>query len=103
MIGKRNKIIVIQSRTTSTDAYGGTINVWAEYASVWAWVQPLKGRELIAAQAAQRETTTRFNICYIEGVTSDMRIVYDSKNYEIESVIDPDEAHAQLELMAKCL
>jgi len=100
---KLNKIIVIESSAMGTDAYGGETLVWSEFTTVWAAVYPIKGRELIAAQAAQSQLTTTFEIRYWKGVVADMRILYDGNYYEIESVIDPQEKHLKMLIMAKCL
>ena len=102
--GKLNKIIRIEYPTMEEDAFGGEVEGWAEYATVWAAVYPIKGRELIAAQAVQSQLTTTFEIRYLAGVTSEMRIVYEGKNYELGAPpIDPQEKHEKLQLMTKCL
>ena len=101
--GKRNHIIIIQAKTpaTATDAYGGTTYTWATFATVWAAIMPLRGRDLVAAQAAQNETTVRFNIRWITGLTESMRIIYNGKNYDITALIDIDEKHVEYDIMAK--
>jgi SPP1 family predicted phage head-tail adaptor len=99
--GQRDKVITIQSKTMSTDSYGGQVETWADFAKVWANVWPLKGRELVAAQAAQSETTVRFNIRWIAGLTEAMRISYNSKLYDITGIIDVGEKHVEFEIMAK--
>lgn len=98
--GKLNRIITIEQKTASTDAYGGQSFSWSTFATVWAAVQPLKGRELIAAQAAQSEITSRFVIRYLSGVSADMRIVYGGRYFNITAVIDIDDAHREMHLMA---
>jgi len=103
--GKRNRIIMIQSEvaTGETDAHGGEVKAWTDFTpgGVWAYVRPLRSRELIAAQAAQSLTEVIFNISYVAGITADMRIVYNGKNYDITDPIDVDEARRELDIMAK--
>jgi len=99
--GQRNKIITIQSKTMSTEDYGGQAPAWADFVKAWAAIWPLKGRELFAAQAAQSETTVRFNIRWIAGITESMRIVYNGKNYDITALIDIGERHVEYDIMAK--
>jgi SPP1 family predicted phage head-tail adaptor len=99
--GRRNRIIVIQSRTESTDGYGGTVHTWGDFATVWAAFRPLRGRDLVAAQAAQNLTEGVFNIRYIAGLTGAMRIVYGGKNYDITAVIDIEDAHKEIDIMVK--
>lgn len=100
--GKRNKIVVIQQITgTTTDSYGGTIPVWGAFTTVWAFIRPLRGRDLVAAQAAQNLTELVFNIRYVAGVLPTMRLVYDSKNYDITALINIEEANREIDIMAK--
>lgn len=99
--GKYNHIIFLQSKTVTTDTYGGPVESWADVATVWARVQPIKGREMIAAQAAQSETAVRFYTRWFDGVTTAMRIVYAGKNYDITGIVDIDERHVELEISAK--
>jgi len=99
--GQRNKIITIQTKTMSTDDYGGQVETWADFTKVWAAVWPLKGRELFAAQAAKSETTVRFNIRWIAGLSESMRIVYNGKNYDITGLINIGERNVEYDIMAK--
>lgn len=100
MIGKYNRIIALQRKTQTPDAYGGQTDAWATYASVWAAVKPLKGRELIAAQAAQSAMANRFEMRYRSDVLPSDRIQFGGKNYDIEAVLDVEDAHKELIIMA---
>jgi SPP1 family predicted phage head-tail adaptor len=99
--GLLNKIITIQSKTQTTDEYGGPVTTWATYKQVWAAIWPLRGRELIAAQAAQSETAVRFRIRYLAGLTSAMRISCDGKIYDITGIVDFEEKHVEMDIMTK--
>jgi SPP1 family predicted phage head-tail adaptor len=99
--GKLRHLITIQSRTETLDAYGGTVHVWANFATAWAKILPLSGRDLIAAQAAMNETTTRFFIRYLDWINASMRIVSGGKCYDITAIIDTDEKHEELQIMTK--
>lgn len=100
--GKLNKVIKIQNITGYTeDTFGGDVPTWTDFvASTRAEVAPLRGKELIAAQAAQSSIDTRFRTRYHSGVKSGMRIVYAGAYYDISSVIDPDEKHKELQILA---
>jgi len=93
--------IDIQSKALTTDAWGGAVESWTNFATgLRADVHPLSGRELIAAQAAQSETTTRFTTRYISGVTQGMRVVYGGKYYDISAAINVNEMDRELQIMA---
>lgn len=99
--GRLNRRITIQSKTVTRDAYGGESISWTDVATVWAAVLPIRGREYVAIREAGAELTTRFVIRYRQGVTPAMRVVHGSANYDIEQVIDTDDGHRFLELMAR--
>lgn len=98
--GRLNKRVTIQSRATTTDAYGeDVVTGWTTVAMVWAAVEPLQGREFWAQQQIQSEVTTRVRIRYLSGVVPEMRVLYGSRALDIKSVIDPRERHAEMQLM----
>jgi len=98
--GQLRHIIDIQSKQATQDEWGGDIFDWANYAAgMRADVHPLSGRELMAAQAAQSEATTRFETRFIPGVTQAMRVVYGGKYYNILSVINVDELNREMHLI----
>jgi len=74
---------------------------WHDYATVWAAIEPLRGREYLAAQQEGAEATGRITIRYIAGVKQTMRIKHGSRIYEIVSPINPEERNAELQLMVK--
>jgi len=99
--GKYKSVVTIQSKSESTDTYGGTVYNWNDFATVRAKVRPLRGRELVAAQAVQSETQVMFYVRYIPGVETYMRIVCDGKFYDITAIVDVDYQHRELEISAK--
>lgn len=52
----RNRVL-FQTRTEGKDAAGGVINTWATQFSAGARIDILSGRELLAAQVVNAETT----------------------------------------------
>lgn len=98
--GKLRHTITIQDQTTSQDSCGGVVDTWTDFATVRASVEPLQGREFYASQQFQAEVTTRFRIRHISGVKPTMRVVFEGRNFNIQAVLDPNEMHRELHLMA---
>ena len=92
--------IVIQTQTEAKDSYGAVTPSWATFASVRAEVSPVVGREYFVAKQSSSSTTHRFRIRYLANVTAQMRILFDSRYFIIESVIDIDERNKEMVLMA---
>ena len=100
-IGRLDQRVTIERITSTTDAWGGTVEVWAPLATVWAGVEPLQGREYFAADAAQSEVTAKIRMRYRPGIKATDRVIHDGKTYGIESVIDVRSEGRELVLMCK--
>jgi SPP1 family predicted phage head-tail adaptor len=92
---------VIQAVMRVPTASGQPTKTWRTLTTVWAKVEPISGREYMLAQQAQSEVTAKITVRYNAIFTSDLRVVVNGKTYEIESVINLDEANRYLELMCK--
>lgn len=66
---------------------GEITNDWSNVANIWASIEPLSGREFIAAQAGQSEIAARIVIRYRDGVDATQRILYRGKIYNIHGVL----------------
>lgn len=97
--GKLRHRITIQDKVTVPDGYGGMTSTWQDVATVWASVEPLKGKELYEAHQMKAELTHRVRIRYVEGIKPQMRIVFRGRELAIEAIIDPEERHESLELL----
>ena len=78
-------------------------DTWAPLFTCWAAVEPLVGREYIAAQAAQSEVTARIRMRFRPWMTAQDRVIHDGKTYNIVSVIDVRSGHRELVLMCKAV
>lgn len=87
--GKLRHRIQLQGKRRVPDGGGGWSHDWVTSRTVWARVEPLSGREFVAAQTVQSEVTTRITIRYRDDVTPDMRIMHRGKIYNIRAVL-PD-------------
>lgn len=100
--GLFNKRITFQKYVSGTDQDGFPTESWQDYKTVWAIVKTLQGREFYQAAAVQAENTTRFIIRYTKGINTNMRVVYkDDRIFNIQSIINDDEANKTLTIIAK--
>jgi SPP1 family predicted phage head-tail adaptor len=97
----RDKRIRIEAPSSSRDAIGGLVPGWTHFATVWAGIEDVSGREYVAAGATQNSALTRIGIDYRPGVRAAMRVVHDGATYNIEAVLGQD--HRPLLLMCKRL
>ena len=102
--GKFRQVIKYRVKTVTTDSYGGPVETWADFATVRASVAPLIGKDMVASMAAQSTAEMRINHRFVSGITSAMRIVWNSVEYEI--VGEPANVHGlgrEHEVLAKRL
>lgn len=91
----------IQYPTRAGGGYNGSTVTWTTLATVWAAVEPLSGREYIAAQQEQVEVSTRIRIRYRRDVTAFMRVVIEGHTYEVITPLDFEARHRELQLMCR--
>ena len=93
--------VVIQQNTPTRDSYGAEVEAWTDYATVWASIEPARGREFWESQQVNAEVTGKISIRYLAGITPKMRVKHGSRIFEIISVINPEERNRELQLMVK--
>ncbi len=100
-VGMLRHRIVIQENRVSRDSFGAEISEWIQFAVVWAEVSPISGREYVSFKQINAEITTKITIRYLAGVTTEMRVLFKDRVFEIDSVINPEERNISLFLMCK--
>ena len=68
--------------------------------SVAAFVSPMSGREYEESQKLRAETTYKIVTRFFRGITPLMRILYENREFEIVSVLDLNEQHTELQIVA---
>lgn len=93
----RHRIILQSKGTPTRDSVGGEVITWTDMATVWARIEALSGRALIAAQQAQSEVSARILIRHRTDIQPDWRVVHGSDIYDIHAII-PDSLGVELNL-----
>ena len=101
--------INIQTQSSTAGTYGAATITWKDDAELWAAIWPLRGTEYYNAQQVESAITHKFRIRYTtlsdeNRISPSCRIrLGDEDNaryFNINSVIDPDERHIYLDIMA---
>ena len=100
-IGPLNKRITIEQVTETRDSYGAVVEAWGVFAVVNASVSPLVGREYIAAKQISADVTHKIRLRYLSGITPKMRISWDGRIFDIESILNVDECNREMVIMAR--
>lgn len=96
--GKLRKRVYLQQPCGVANDYGEPVVTWVTYATVWADIEPLSGRDQILAQQSSSPHTYKITIRYIKHINGSHRILYGTRIFEINSVINWEERNVYLEL-----
>lgn len=97
--GRYRHKITIETVSEVTDSHGQAIKTWTIFAQPFASVEPLQGKEYLTSNAYDSDVTVRIRLQHLSGVTTKMRVSFDSRIYNIRSVINPWERGREMQLM----
>lgn len=98
-IGRTNKRITFCRYEEKENALSQTEQVLTEARTVWASVEPTRGREYQEAQRVRPELTYKITTRYHKGIAPDMFIKWGERYFNIVSIINVKEKNAMLEIV----
>lgn len=100
--GRLRHRVRLERRTLgSADVYGERLPTWALLDSVWASIESVGATETRRAEQQQIEATHAIRIRYYSGLTAKDRVVFNSRTFEILSVLNVDERNIEMLLVCK--
>ena len=97
----RHKVTIEQLVSSGQNVYGEREDVWETFLTSWASVEPLTGGERFAAQQIQSSVTHKIRMRYQPGITTEMRIKFGDRGFDIDSTLNLEERGRELLIMAK--
>jgi SPP1 family predicted phage head-tail adaptor len=100
--GKLRHLVTFETPTVEIDSSGDSTETWTKAfdgQQISASIEPLSGRELVAAQQVHSRVTTRIIVRYRPTILPEMRIEHRGTYYNIDAIVpDPDSGftHATL-------
>lgn len=101
MLSRLRQRIEFQSPNDAPDGAGGVTRGWQHHAYAWAEMRAIAGKEMLDNEQLQSPVTHRIAIRYRDDITTAMRVVYDSRVFNVRSVVNRAEKSAFLELLAE--
>jgi SPP1 family predicted phage head-tail adaptor len=97
--GTLRKRVQLQQRATTQDTFGSQLQSWTTIATLWADIEILNGRALMAAQAVNIEIshtiTVRYqSLFYDPKVVAAYRILYNNRIFNIHWMENVEERNA---------
>ncbi|MDP2026445.1 phage head closure protein [Sulfuriferula sp.] len=105
-IGDFRRLVTLQARSSTQDSYGSQLATWYDVATLWANMNPLIGRELLAAQALYTEVTSEITVRYsaifaTPKAVAAMRISYAGRLFDILGMVNQEERNHLVSLFCK--
>ena len=96
--GRLNKRIELQHYVETRDAVGWVTKTWSTYATVWAALRTLSGRERDVASQERATLSHEITIRYRSGVHADHRIVRGGRTFDIKDARNVDEGNVEIRM-----
>lgn len=85
--GEMNQRITFQEKVVAPNGIGESLATYADVCTVWAKVMPLRGNAFFAANQQQHTVDARFMVRDRAGLTTDMRLLWRDRPYDITNLI----------------
>jgi SPP1 family predicted phage head-tail adaptor len=100
----RHRLRLERPTEGALDSHGQLPEGWEAVGYLWAKIEPLSGRELDLARQQEARTTHRVTVRHNRAIGTRMRLVRGegdtSRVLQIVSVLDVEEAHDVMQLLA---
>lgn len=85
--GKLRHRLTIQLPVETQDASTGDMIIsWTDLATVWAAIEPMSAREMMAAQVEGHQVTTKITLRYRADISAKIRLYHAAKNVYYHAV-----------------
>ena len=99
--GAFNRRVPFQVYSGSYNDEGVYVKAWNTYKTLWAKVYPISAKEYFSGGTTQSLDTVRIVVRYRTDLKNTMRFVYQGKSYEVEEIINDNDARVTLTIIGK--
>ena len=96
-----DKKVSIQRQTTTTDSSGQPQDTWTTTSNPWVSIRPISGKEYFNASGERAQVSHEVVLRHGPTVAPKDRIVYGSRTFDIQSVLNLEERSRYLKLMCR--
>jgi len=100
-IGKLNKRLILQNKTTVSDDMGGFTDSYYDEATVWAAIWPASGREVKQSDKTTMTIMTQIRIRYRSYLKPWERAKFGNTYYNIVKILNHEMRNEYLDLMVE--
>ena len=102
-IGDLKHRITLQAPIKAPDGMGGFDNTWSDRDTISAAIWPVSAKEQVASMGAVMTMSHRIRIRYRSDVKANWRFKYKNSYFNIVSIVNPNMANKQLDIMVKAV
>lgn len=100
--GSLDKKITIQQLGNTVDDFGGIVEGgYTDFATVWASINPITGKEAFLSNTDFSTVSHKIKIRYLAGVDASMRIAWNDRVFKIKYFINYQEANREVEFLCE--
>ena len=99
--GRLRHRVVLESRSTATNAYNEPVVSWSTVGTYWAAIEPLTGRERFGSGERIAEGDVRIVMRYVGAITEENRITHGGVVYDIKAVVKKNDIDREYELICQ--
>ena len=99
--GRLRHLMWLKEPSLTADGMGGNTKTYGTVEVFWGSVEPLRGREWVQSGLENSEVSGKIVRRYRLGITPDMIVAFDTRTYEIKSVINVEERNREIQLMVE--
>ena len=102
-IGKMRNRITIKSVENVIDDAGFTTKNESIFSTVWTEMIQISSKEIYTNSADNLQNVFKFRIRYLKGITTDMEVEFEGKNYNIKGILDINMRFRELILICEVI
>lgn len=99
--GQLRHRVEVHSKTETANDTGEKVATWAKTADRWASIRPVSGKEGTHGGRIRETTTHEIKLRWVDGLTAENRVVFGSRTFEVESVLNFNEIGEFATLLCK--
>jgi len=98
--GRLRQLVELVQPSSTQDSFGGFTQAGGtSLGTVWAQIEALSGRDVLAAQSFTSVGTHLVTIRWMPGVAANQVVKFGTRRFQIEAVLNPDERTKVLKLL----
>jgi SPP1 family predicted phage head-tail adaptor len=99
-LGRLRQRVDLQAKVRTVSSSGSVSEAWTTFATVWARMEPLSSKEVMAAGRAVGEIVYRVEVRFRSDLDEAERLIWNGKNHDIVPPRNTDERNQRLVFLA---